>query len=848
MRPGRFILFALVTTFAVWAVFTWPLPRHLSSAIPSSSQNVEKGQLREMIPGDPLQLRYHFWLFADWLGGGTPWFHNLYEFNTGDDAATREPSAGYLPFSAVYALGHAVAGPAFGYNAALLFSLFLAFVFLWALARRYAPDPAVALAASLAGLLLPYRWASLLGGSPSGFGLAWIPLVILGLDIAARDGRWTGGLWAGLGALMLSLSDTQGFFFALLFAPAWCAIAFLPGELFRRPSWRRWAGRAAALLPFAALAVIGILYNRFWHRGLGESAIAGGRALAEVAGFSPAPRGLVVALLEGRDSHVYLGLPLLVLVGAGVAVALARARRGDADLRRRAAALALVAVAFAGIVVLALGPRGPFEGLAFRAARKLVPPYAMLRQPQKVFALMPAVSCAAVALALRAGRRPVTAAGPLMVAFLLAVDYRVQVRPTLCGLRDRQDAYAAVARDAAAAGLPPRALVLPLWPGDSDYGSIYEHYASLHRVRMVNGYRPAVPAAYVRDVFSRYEGLNQGAFDDELIDDLRARGIRWAIVHEDLYPEKVSPFPVGALLRRLLAHPRLTRLAQDESVWAFRLEPRDPAAAGPSVAAAEAAAAAGLLPPAWHWEAERENRADADASRDGDGTGYVRLERPGQAVAPRRPGGVARVAGLRWMIRARGAGTVSVETAIDGAASAAPLAVASTNWAWLAAPFEMPAPFARVRPRIAAVSGAVDVDRFHLAAGPPPPAPGREPADYPAAALFRAGCTAADGASVVLRAAADPLWVVFYGPKWPMEPGAYELRLEFESDAPPGTPLGRINVRRRMEDPLDWTPVAAGAEARARFALTESLPVSFEFLFLRNADVTLHRVRVRRID
>ena len=46
------LLYLAGTLFAVllvWLLFTWPLPRHFSDGVPSSSQNVERGAVRTMI-------------------------------------------------------------------------------------------------------------------------------------------------------------------------------------------------------------------------------------------------------------------------------------------------------------------------------------------------------------------------------------------------------------------------------------------------------------------------------------------------------------------------------------------------------------------------------------------------------------------------------------------------------------------------------------------------------------------------------------------------------------------------------------------------------------------------------
>ena len=61
-------------------------------------------------PGD-----YWFAMVHDFITTDTPWFHNLYEFNTTSDEDRKTTRAFFLPMSLVYSAG-AIISPAFGYN------------------------------------------------------------------------------------------------------------------------------------------------------------------------------------------------------------------------------------------------------------------------------------------------------------------------------------------------------------------------------------------------------------------------------------------------------------------------------------------------------------------------------------------------------------------------------------------------------------------------------------------------------------------------------------------------------------------------------------------------------------
>jgi len=210
----------------------------------------------------------------------------------------------------------------------------------------------------------------------------------------------------------------------------------------------------------------------------------------------------------------------------------------------------------------------------------------------------------AAALALGAwapllNRRVWKVMGLLLFAVLMLGEYRWQLKPGICLLDPDQAAYAAVAQDARATQQAPRVLVLPIWPGDSHWASPYEYYASLYRIRMVNGYSPTVTTNYIANVFRRFESANLGVLEEAQLNELRQWGVQYVLLHEDAFPEKVSPYPVVLTLSRLLAHPRLALLNHSRNVWAFKVLPfAQPVRPGqPSVPCT-------TLFPARSWEAE----------------------------------------------------------------------------------------------------------------------------------------------------------------------------------------------------------------------------------------------------
>lgn len=841
---------SFLVTLAVWLWFSWPLPTRVCSAIPISGNEEGASRVRPPQACDQLQLLYYFWLVGDQVAGHTPPGQNPYEFNAGGEGMPLGLDLYFFPFSLIYAAGAAGAGRAFGLNAAGFLSLWLTYGLTWLLTRRYARTAGLAALAALPSILLSYRWQALMGGSPSGMAMAFVPAVLLGLDIAVRDERPAGGVLAGLGALLSWSMDAHTMFFVMLAAPAWCVVALLNRP--ERPEWRwrpSWRRIFAALAPFALLVGAAAAVSGGVLARMGASVGGGLRDASEIAGYSPHWRGLFGADLLGLSSQIYLGLVMPALLAGGLIATLALWRR-DPDVRRRQAAATLAAVLF-GIsvaVILALGFNGPVHGAVFKLARRMIPLYGMLRQPAKVFVLLPTLLSVGVALSLNVladavRRRWVRAALLAAMGVGLAADASRQVATAVSPLEMTQGAFKAVAGDAAARGVPPRAIAIPLWPGDAHATTLDMHAASLYRVRLVNGYGPHPSRDYVEQVYRRFESVNRGFLDPDRIAELRARGIDYVLVREDEFPEPVSPFPVAWTLRNLLQHPRLTWLGREGSVWAFRIEAGEQA---PSRRGAHWTH--GL--PAQRWEAEDGDmkRTSVRAEATASGGRLARLAGDGAELAT-PPRMTQATEDMRLLVRVRGAGILELAGLSDEAAPAARVPVAEpTRWTWIAVPVSSTINETGVGLRLRRIAGAMDVDLILLTAGDwdCAPAPGKTQS-IPAPCFFHAGYTDLEQDTVVLSQGGR-IGPLFYGPKLPLVEGRYRLELVYRTAAAPGARLGALALTYNDERPIATVPVIAGQPAEIRWMNTETLPLNAILHFSGVADMALVRVDITRLE
>lgn len=842
----KIVIYSLLISVAVWASCSWPLARHMRTAIPFSGH--QRGeQVQHMVPGDHLQLLFHFWLASDMIRGETPPYYYLYEFNLGDDAERYHMNPMFYPFSLIYAVGERIGGHALGYNVNGLLSIWVTYLFTWLLTARYCPNWRLAGLAALPAILFPFRWHSLMGGSPSGLAVMWVPAVLLGMDIAVRESRKIGGVLAGCTLLYTVLSDQHTFFFSALALPVWFVIAAGAREDFQWRSRREWVRLFLALLPVPLLALVGygISHADVTTRTGGTSGAL--RTLEATALFSPHAQHLFSRADSRFGSQVYLGTALIGLIVLGLLLLAWRVATAPRRPWRPFVLLVLCAVSIAGMGALALGVHGPGDGILLVAARKLIPPYTMVRQTAKIFCLIPTFFCVTSALALSAlasmeKRRWLGISGGLLLLLVAAVEYRTRLQTAVCVLTTEQGAYQRVVADADARHETPRALAITLWPGDSAPSSLYQHYASLYRLRMANGYSPLLPAGYATNFFHRFECVNQGWLPSQTLDSLRGYGIRYLILHEDQFPEMVSPFPVTFTLAGLLNNSRLQLLGSADQTWSFRIldEPEERPVTGEHWTP---------VFPARRWEAEACASTNLLFSRDESASQnvYVTFDRK-TSVLETPTNRVAAVTGLKYLARVRGSCALRADILLDGAVvETYPLFINSQDWVWLSIPVTLSG-YRSLSLRLGNPEGLADMDMMLLMAGDWNPAlpPGRS-VTLPAPAFFHAGRIDLQKDSVFL-VAHRRTGTMFYGPKLPIEPGNYAVELEYESPAPDGTELGEQIVNMGEDRPLARNRLIAGAPSTLRFTQPASLPFMYIFSFSGAADLHLKRVTLTRLE
>ncbi|MEI8139724.1 MAG: hypothetical protein WCI03_07645 [bacterium] len=872
MKPHRFILISMLVSMAVYFAVTWPLGAEFHAGIPSSNRP-EMGGARYMIPGDHLQFLYQLWMLADSFTGGTPLFYHVYEFNQGNDQALYNPGSYYFPFGLLYSAGYALGGRVVGWNFMLCVTVWLIYLSTWLLLMRFTRSLLTAAVAALPSILLPYFYVSLLGGSPTGMGMLWVPLIFLGVDVAIRNRRVWGGVLAGILLFICSWVDLHVFFFVFLATPVWglMSLAFsrsgvLPnvGGALRaaivsgvgdEESPRRSAPPTLKPLGWAALPILigmvgAYLQTSIIKASLDDTLQSKGRTISESLGYALQANGWFNTTLDNRDNIIYIGIfaGAILLLG-WVLLAIDFWRSGFRD-KSRFWLLTLVLVAVTGIAILALGPNTPFDPQhrLWQALRTFIPPYKMIRQPAKIFCIL--TPFLGIALAMSVDRLNGVVQKRAWRFFLAAVivtgllmDYGRRLDPSICLLDYEQGGYRAVAEDAAKCGRENRAMAIPLWPGDSHWNSITEYYATLYRTKMLNGYSPSVSRQYFTNVFLRLEAINMGVINDEILDGLLAMKVGYLILHEDAFPQKVSPFPVSQTLRELRRHPRLQFLAKDKAVWAFKI------LAHGEAGIRHASPAEVPLLGGWQWDA-CDVAGGAAVVVNEETNIFMRLSAPDGRITL-DPRTLYSLAGLRYVVSVRGNGTLAGSYGSGVTGDAFSVAVTSTGeWTWAEIPVPVLPPGQQtfLAPTFTNMAGSLDVSMITLVGGEWKWLKPGESMTIPAQACFHLAYSDPGGGGVCLDQERVQAGVAFYAPIVPVLPGHYSISLEYEVAAEAGTVVGTWTVMRSDGQGRVSSSVTAGTAVTLDYCLDVPRPLRFEFDYNRKAGMSIQAITLTRME
>jgi hypothetical protein len=620
------------------------------------------------------------------------------------------------------------------------------------------------------------------------------------------------------------------------------------GMLLRQ--WRSWRVPALPLALAATGAGMAVGYMLLLSRLIVDRSVArGGRTLHDVLLFSPDPEDLLIRVSDYAGHAIYPGIVALVLALLGLAVLV---RRPPAPNRRILLALGpLLALS----VALSLGPRLVAWPL-FEAGFRLVPTWNFIRQPAKfqvLAGLALGILAAAGVDALRAWPRAWRWAPMLAVALALAVaaEYHswrpIGVSPLPTGGAE----YEAIR----ATG--PRALYVPLWPGDSSFSGLFLYTTTLTQVPMLNGYSAFIDRAYVTDVVRPLDAVNVGQVGEAEYAVLRRLGVRQVVLDRTAFPIDVNPFGPAFTLTNLRTSPYL-ELARppgpaEDAIWIFRVLDTPRARSNESP----------VSPVGALWEAEGLARRTGAVEPDP-------LASNAQVVAARagrdRPGFVTfgpyrqlPAGRFRAVFRLRGEGATT-ELQVTAALGRRTLGARAVSLAGgspfqdVDVPFTLEAP-ASVEYRVAwDGKGWVAADSVSVVfADVPDPVPSFEVEQLYHGLLERADPDAQGGWSGYAKPGRTPLDRVWQGPLRAYPRGRYRLWVRLKADQPTAASLAWCGAQVSSNGPVlggrDIVGTELGAAGRyvevaVPFTVPHTAILDFPCVYLGGVGVWFDRLRV----
>ncbi|MGH7897317.1 MAG: hypothetical protein ACREQQ_05145, partial [Candidatus Binatia bacterium] len=241
--PAAIVVFATLAS----VVYTFPVVRHLTTAIPYTFGVPADWSLENLVPGDHLQFYYALSLTAEMARGEAPWFQDPYQFSAPEPP--KRSSFFFLPFSLLFAAMAAPLGGPAAYNLLLLSSFPATALSVFLLARRLGLDWGGAAVSATAVTLLPYRIASLAAGHPIGLSFFLLPLALYFLERAWQDASRAAAAAGGFTLVVLAVNEPHLLYFFAFLLPLWLVFA-----AWRIEPRRRAADLSPSLVPLALAA------------------------------------------------------------------------------------------------------------------------------------------------------------------------------------------------------------------------------------------------------------------------------------------------------------------------------------------------------------------------------------------------------------------------------------------------------------------------------------------------------------------------------------------------------------------------------------------------------------------
>jgi hypothetical protein len=515
-----------------------------------------------MMQGDHLALYYIYWLIKDYvISSGQHLFSEPYMFTVTNMQRPFEPRG--LPSSVLF-LVFSIFGNITAYNCVIFLSFILSGLCTFYLAKKYLHDTYSAVISSIIFTVSPFRVSHLFGAHPTGFILFWIPFIIYLYEKLWETKKHMYGWVAAFSIFLMCMEEHHmGYYTALFTIVFWIYKFFLN----KKKDIKSCLSFVFTLLPVGIGWILSASYMLYIKTVVISSSVAGsGRTLDEIKLYAPRMKDIFTRINPDSEKYIYIGIFATLLLITGLL-------KKITDIKKKADDFPYMfyLLTFIVTLLLSLGPNLPYLPI-YKACYKIIPFFYFPRSPARLhmYTLM--------ALALLSGygakfifslfkKQSFKYLCSFSFILCICLDFHTSHIIGLTKMAQKNNTYDYIQN------LFPKnpILEIPIWPGESSWTSIYQYYTTIYRIPLVNGYSPFVTQKYRDEIFWPLASVNMGMINKEQYDLLKKLNVKFINLHEEAYPQKVSPFPFKVTLENFMHSPFLKFIMQDGPIYLFEI-------------------------------------------------------------------------------------------------------------------------------------------------------------------------------------------------------------------------------------------------------------------------------------
>jgi len=556
------VILLIFIFFGLAVAFSYPLILNFNNTLPYTHIPAKGFELTYMMQGDHISLYYIYWLIKDYfVTPGQHLFYEPYMFTVTDMPRPFEPRG--LPSSILFLI-FSIFGNITAYNCVVFLSFILAGTSTFCLAKKYLQNTPSAIISGIIFTISPFRISHLFGAHPTGFILFWIPFIIFLYEKLWETKKQIYGWVAAFSIFLMCMEEHHMGYYSALFTIIFWAYKFF---LIEKKNIKCFLNFIFTLPPIFTGWILSASYMFYIKSVVISSSIAGkGRTLDEIKLYAPRIKDIFTRTNPDSEKYIYIGIFTAILLLIGLSKKIINIKQKENYFP-----YIFYFFTFITTLLLSLGPNLPGIPL-YKICYKIIPFFYFPRSPARLYMYT------LIALSLLSGygakmvfesfkKQYLKYLFSFIIIICICADFYTSHIIGLTKMAQKNNTYDYIQKSF----LKNPVLEIPIWPGESSWTSIYQYYTTIYRIPLVNGYSPFVAQKYQDEIFWPLASVNMGMLNKEQYDLLKKLKVKFINLHEEAYPQKVSPFPFKVTLENFMRSPFLKFIIQDGPIYLFEV-------------------------------------------------------------------------------------------------------------------------------------------------------------------------------------------------------------------------------------------------------------------------------------